>query len=134
VVFFLGVFWKRLNGPGCLAALIVGFIMGIFRLAVDTPITLKLMEGHPEGSFLWIVNHIYFQYYSLLIFIVSSLAMIIVSYLTREPNYAAIQGITYGTETDEQKRESRESWGGFDIVWSAVVLVAIIAAYLYFRG
>jgi SSS family solute:Na+ symporter len=142
VVFFLGVFWKRLNGPGCLAALIVGFIMGVFRLAVDTPITLKLFGvddagnaiGHAEGSFLWIVNHIYFQYYSLLIFIVSSLAMIIVSYLTRQPNYAAIQGITYGTETEEQKRASRESWSGIDIFWSAVVLIAIVAAYLYFRG
>ena len=29
VVFFLGIFWKRLNGPGCLAALIVGFLMGL---------------------------------------------------------------------------------------------------------
>jgi solute:Na+ symporter, SSS family len=31
VVFFLGIFWKRLNAPGCLAALIVGFAMGLFR-------------------------------------------------------------------------------------------------------
>ncbi len=134
VVFFLGVFWKRLNGPGCLAALFVGFLMGIFRLAVDTPITLKLSEGAPEGSFLWIVHNIYFQYYSLLIFIVSSLVMIIVSYATREPNYAAIQGITYGTETEEQKRESRESWSPMDVIWSVLVVVAIVAAYLYFRG
>jgi SSS family solute:Na+ symporter len=40
VVFFMGIFWKRLNGPGCLAALIVGFIMGLFRLAIDTPVKL----------------------------------------------------------------------------------------------
>ncbi len=32
-VFFLGVFMKRLNGPGALAALLVGFAMGMFRLA-----------------------------------------------------------------------------------------------------
>ena len=43
VVFFLGVFWKRLNGAGCLAALIVGFLLGLFRLAVDTPV--KLIDG-----------------------------------------------------------------------------------------
>ncbi|MEL6312359.1 MAG: sodium/solute symporter, partial [Pseudomonadota bacterium] len=41
-VFFLGVFWKRLNGPGCLAALIVGGVMGLFRLGVDTPVKLGL--------------------------------------------------------------------------------------------
>ena len=80
VVFFLGVFWKRLNGAGCLAALIVGFLMGLFRLAVDTPV--KLIEGfkYTEGSFLWIVNNIFFQYYSILILIVCAVTMIVVSY------------------------------------------------------
>ena len=43
VVFFLGVFFKRLNAKGCLWALITGFALGIFRLAVDTPV--KLMQG-----------------------------------------------------------------------------------------
>ncbi len=46
----------------------------MFRLAVDTPVTLGMTgyeAGYPSGSFLWIVNNIYFQYYSLLIFLVS---------------------------------------------------------------
>ena len=42
VVFFFGVFNKRLNAKGCLSALVVGFAMGVFRLAVDTPVTLKM--------------------------------------------------------------------------------------------
>ena len=42
VVFFLGVFWKRMNAQGCLWALIVGFALGMFRLAVDTPVKLGL--------------------------------------------------------------------------------------------
>src|SRR3982750_3071319 len=41
VVFFFGIFMKRLNGKGCLATLITGFIMGLFRLAVDTPVKLR---------------------------------------------------------------------------------------------
>ena len=72
VVFFLGVFLKRLNGKGCLAALLVGFAMGLFRLAVDTPVKLKSVFPdfhYTEGSFLWIVNNLYFQYYSVLIFL-----------------------------------------------------------------
>src|SRR5207247_1583785 len=67
-VFFLGVAFKRLNAKGCLAALIVGFVLGAFRLAVDTPVSLGLAGfagGYAPGSFLWIVNSIYFQYYSL---------------------------------------------------------------------
>lgn len=52
VVFFLGVYSKRLNAKGCLWALIVGFALGLFRLGVDTPV--KLMRGfaYTEGSFL----------------------------------------------------------------------------------
>ena len=134
VVFFLGVFWKRLNGAGCLAALIVGFVLGLFRLAVDTPV--KLIEGfkYTEGSFLWIVNNMFFQYYSILILIVCAVTMIVVSYLTKEPNYKAISGLTFGTVTDEQRRESRSSWGKGDVIASLGVLVAILAAYLYFTG
>ena len=47
-VFFLGVFMKRLNAKGCLASLIVGFLLGLFRLMVDTPVSLGL-EGYAGG-------------------------------------------------------------------------------------
>ncbi|MCB9881131.1 MAG: hypothetical protein H6834_05015 [Planctomycetes bacterium] len=134
VVFFLGVFWKRLNGPGCLAALITGFAMGLFRMAVDTP--AKVVEGfaYDEGTFLWIVHKMYFQYYSLIVFLVCCAVMIGVSYLTKAPDYARISGLTYGTVTDEHREESRGSFGAKDIVWSFVVLACIAVAYLYFNG
>jgi SSS family solute:Na+ symporter len=136
-VFFLGVFNKRLNARGCLAALIVGFLLGVFRLAVDTPVALGLgglEAGYPAGSFLWIVNHIYFQYYSLFIFLVSVLTMVVVSYMTEAPSYEAISGLTYATVTEEHRAESRRSWDRRDVVLSAVVLLLIALAYLYFRG
>jgi SSS family solute:Na+ symporter len=134
VVFFFGVFMKRLNAKGCLAALTTGFSLGLFRLAVDTPV--KLISGftYAEGSFLWIVNHIFFQYYSLIIFLVSVVVMIVVSYLTEAPSYEKISGLTYGTVTAEQRKESRASWTAMDVVSSVIVLALIIAAYLYFTG
>ena len=134
VVFFMGVFWKRLNGAGCLAALIVGFIMGLFRLAVDTPVKLGWSAGYPEGSFLWIFNNIFFQYYSILIAIVCAAVMLIVSYRTAEPDYARISGLTYGTVTDEHRSASRASWGRGDVIASVLVVILILAAYLYFVG
>ncbi|MBN1457122.1 MAG: sodium:solute symporter [Sedimentisphaerales bacterium] len=134
VVFFLGVFNKRLNAKGCLWALIVGFILGLFRLAVDTPVKLIKDFAYAEGSFFWIINNMYFQYYSLLIFLVCIAVMVIVSYMTNEPAYDKINGLTYGTLTDEDRKASRASWNGWDVFWSAAVLAAILAAYLYFRG
>ncbi len=134
VVFFFGVFMKRLNSKGCLAALITGFVMGLFRLLVDTPI--KLVDGfnYKLGSFFWIINNIFFQYYSLLIFIVCVVVMIVVSYMTKEPSYEKISGLTYSTMTAEDRKESRSSWNVSDVVASLIVLVLIIAAYLYFTG
>lgn len=136
-VFFLGVFLKRVNGKGCLAALVVGFLLGIFRLAVDTPVSLRLAgfeHGYPEGSFLWIVNNIYFQYYSAFIFLVSVAVLLGVSYLTEPPDDGRITGLTYATVTEEQRRQTRASWGAGDVVASAAVLAVIAAAYLYFNG
>jgi SSS family solute:Na+ symporter len=136
-VFFLGVFFKRLNAQGALAALGVGFLLGLFRLAVDTPVTLGLAgyeRGYAEGSFLWIVNNVYFQYYSVLIFFVSAAAMVIVSYMTPAPADEHLKDLTFGTLTDEHRRESRSSWGRAEVVWSCVTLVLILAAYLYFNG
>jgi SSS family solute:Na+ symporter len=196
VVFFFGVFFKRLNAQGCFWAMVVGFAIGLFRMVVDTPVTLGLPgfeHGYQEGSFLWIVNNIYFQYFSVLITIVSAIVMVIVSYATPKPDARKIAGLAFRTEgmaidehpltTDlvsvaspiaprgEPGRirgngdgepnaarnvkpsatltvEESESfpaaaihklgvpvrWEWKDIVGSAVVVIAIVGAYLYFRG
>ncbi|HKE90277.1 MAG TPA: sodium:solute symporter [Gemmatimonadales bacterium] len=136
-VFFFGVFNKRLNARGALAALVVGFLLGAFRLAVDTPVSLGLgglAGGYAPGSFLWIVNNIYFQYYSLFIFVVSAVTMVVVSYVTPAPAEERLMGLTFATVTSEQRRESRASWSRSDVIASGIVLLLILAAYLYFRG
>ena len=135
VVFFMGIFWKRMNAKGCIAALAVGFALGIFRMAIDTPVTLGILKGgYQEGSFFWIINNFYFQYFSVLITIISLAVMVIVSYATREPDYAQIRGLTFGNVTPEQKRITRESWNWVDVVGTALVLAMILGAYLYFNG
>jgi SSS family solute:Na+ symporter len=137
VVFFLGVAWKRLNAHGCFWAMIVGFLMGIFRLVVDTPVTLGLTgdeHGYTPGSFLWVVNNIYFQYFSVLITIVSAVVMVAVSYLTPAPDYQRIRGLSFGTASAEDRARTRASWDWRDVLASAVVCACILGAYLYFRG
>jgi SSS family solute:Na+ symporter len=136
-VFFFGVFMRRLTAAGCLAALLTGFALGMIRLIVDTPVTLGMagyQNGYDPGSWLWIVNNIYFQYYGLLIFLVSVAVLIVVSYATPAPNEHQLTGLTYATVTSEQRRESRRSWNQWDMINSAVVLTLIAVAYLYFNG
>jgi SSS family solute:Na+ symporter len=134
VVFFFGIFMKRLNAKGCMATLIVGFAMGLFRLIVDTPVKLSEGFSYEEGSFLWIINNMFFQYYSLLITIVCIIVMLAVSYTSPAPDYAKISGLTMATRTEEDKRETRASWTKTDVLLSALVLILILAAYIYFTG
>jgi SSS family solute:Na+ symporter len=137
VVFFFGVFFKRLNAQGALWAMIVGFVLGIFRMLVDTPVSLGLsglQNGYPQGSFLWIINNIYFQYFSVLITIVSAIVMVVVSHLTAEPDYETIRSLTFETVTAEDRANTRASWSWREMAGSGLVLVCILGAYLYFRG
>ncbi len=117
--------------------MIVGFVLGMFRMAVDTPVTLGLrglQNGYTPGSFLWIVNKSYFQYFSVLITIVSAIVMVVVSHMTAEPNYASIQSLTFETTTQQDKERTRASWSATEVIGSALVLAGIITGYLYFRG
>ena len=137
VVFFLGVFVKRMNAAGSLWAMIVGFALGIFRMIVDTPVTLGLAgfeKGYENGSFLWIVNNIYFQYFSVLITLVSAIVMIAVSHMTAEPDYSLIRGLTFETTSDVDRATSRLSWSMKEVAGSGIVLACILGSYLYFQG
>jgi SSS family solute:Na+ symporter len=135
VVFFLGVFWKRLNASGCLWAMIVGFAVGVFRMAVDTPVTLGLAQnGYSKGSFLWIVNNINFQYFSILITVVSAVTMILVSYVTSAPDYGRLEDLTFSTKTAEQRAISDASWSWREVAASAAVVAVIVGGYVYFVG
>ena len=130
---YTNFFWLLI--PVCVfVAGIVGFILGIFRLAVDTPV--KLFDGfsYAQGSLLWIVNNTYFQYYSLLITVICIIVMIAVSYWSEEPAYNVIQGLTFSTMTDQDRLETRKSWDYRDVLASVMVLLIILAAYLFFTG
>src|SRR5450759_3015149 len=131
VVFFFGVFWKRLNAKGCLWAMVIGFVVGLFRMLVDTPVTMS--NGtfkYTEGSFLWIINNINFQYFSILITIISAVVMVVVSYLTEVPDARQISGLTFATATVEDKAKTRSSWGAKEVIFSLFIMACITFAYV----
>ena len=137
VVFFFVVFWKRMNAQGCFWALLVGFAIGLFRMLVDTPVSLGLdgyASGYAPGTFLWIVNNIYFQYFSVLITLISAAVLVGVSYATGAPDYGRLAGLTFATVTAGDRAKSRASWDWRDVAASVFVLACILAAYVYFRG
>jgi SSS family solute:Na+ symporter len=124
-VFLLGVFFKRINGTGALTTMIVGFIIGILR------IFLELIKSHLSG-FLYAFATINFLYFCILLFVFSVCLLIAVSLLTAKPSEIQLNGLTYATTVAADKEKSRASWNTTDLVLSLIILVFIVAVFIYF--
>lgn len=135
-VFFMGVFWKRLNGPGAVAALVLGFVVGMAKLACQVYAGLlpdpELASGL-ASALVWF-GTINFLKFCVFLFIFCAAVLTVVSLLTPPPDPKQIQNLTYATVTGEGRQEIRSSWNRWDVLHTAVVLSLILGAYLYFTG
>ncbi len=137
VVFFLGVFFKRMNAQGALWAMIVGFALGLFRMFVDTPVTLgaqRIRERIPAG----VVSLDRQQH---LLPVLQRADHDCVGdrdgggqLRDRGAGLPRIQSLTFETATDADRSKTRASWSRNEVAASGLVLVCILGAYLYFRG
>ena len=91
-----------------------------------------LADGYAHGSFLWIVNNINFQYFSVLITIVSAVVMVGMSYATAAPDYGRIKSLTFATASDADRATTRASWDKREVLASFFILACILGAYIYF--
>ncbi|MBM4040986.1 MAG: hypothetical protein FJ290_21000 [Planctomycetes bacterium] len=132
-VFFLGVFWRRINAAGALAGLLTGFILGMAKLGAQliTGVESLAPQLHP-----WLLafGKFNFLYFCLVLFGVSVTVVVVVSLLTPRPDAAKLNGLTYATISPESRAEARRSWNAWDVVHSLIILAVIAAVYLYFTG
>ena len=127
-VFLLGILSKKTTPKAGLYGLIAGFVLGMTRLA------LKIFDdGISTDSLIYQVflapNWLH---YEIVIFFIIIAFMIIVSMVTPKADPAKIQGLYVGSATAEQKALTRASWNNWDLFFSGVVIVTIIAFYIYF--
>jgi len=126
-VFIMGVFSKKSTAAAGLAGLVVGFIIGMFRLV------LMIFQNRldPEG-FLYAFVDINWLHFCILLFFFCLLLIWVVSQFTERPDEVRIRGLTYGSATPEQLAETRASWNRWDVVHSLIVLGIVFAFYVYF--
>ena len=120
-VFLLGIFYKRINAHGAIAALSVGMILGMAKLMSET-----FIGSLNEGSLLYNFAAFNWLAFGALFFFTCVLIALVVSLVTPAPDEEAIQGLTFGTISEEQKAENRASYGIGDIV-ATIAIVGIIA-------
>lgn len=127
-VFLLGVVSKRTTPAAGFAGLIIGFVLGMLRLV------LKIFSSslNPEGYLYQTFVAPNWLHYEIVIFFVVIISMIVISVFTKQKDYEAIKGLTFGSATPAQIAETRSSWDKWDVINTAIIMSIIVAFYIYF--
>ena len=123
-IFLIGVLSKRVNSQGAIAALLTGFVLGILRLI------LELMKDSLSGL-LYQYTEINFLHFAFLLFLICTLVLVVVSYLTPQPPSQKVEGLTIHTTTGEGRDEGKE-WRRRDYLLSVLLIVSVGLIWIYF--
>ncbi len=127
VVFFLGVFSKRITPTAGFVGLVSGFVLGMLRLV------LELCEGSlsPDGLLFMLVD-MNWLYYCSWLFAAVFIIVVVTSFFTKQADPEKISGLTYGSISAEQKAEIRASIDKWDIIHTVIIIGIIVAIYIRF--
>lgn len=129
-VFFLGLFWKRLNSAGATWALGTGFVLGMLKLTIQ--VFFGKEKQFQEPAWLAAIGDFNFLYATGVLFAISALVMIVASLLTAPPPEEKVRGLTYGSIHQEAAEEIRKSWDAGNIFMALFILASVLGMYLYF--
>ncbi|NGO40251.1 sodium/solute symporter [Limisphaera ngatamarikiensis] len=129
-VFFLGLFWKRLNSVGATWALATGFVLGMLKLTIQ--VFFGKEKQFQEPAWLAAIGDFNFLYATGVLFAISAIVMVVASLLTPPPPEEKVRGLTYGSIHQEAAEEIRKSWDAGNIFMALFILVCVLGMYLYF--
>ena len=128
-VFFLGLFWKRINAAGATWGLGGGFVLGMAKLTIQAFFGKGKIES---PAFLAWIGDFNFLYATGVLFLMSAIIMIVASYMTPPPPEEKIRGLTYGSIHRDSGAEIRASWDLGNKVMAGIILLCVATMYLYF--
>jgi hypothetical protein len=137
------------------AGLSIGFLAGMAKLTIQGMVgALKVIPASQEtidslvaagtlkpdilatnvmrSDWLYAIGDYNFLFASGWLLVLSVFVIVGVSLVTAKPSEEQIIGLTYGTATEEQKRDNRASWNKWDVIATVVVLGLVLGFYLYF--
>lgn len=131
-VFLFGVFWPRANRYGALSALVTGAILGAARFVLEINRAGALVSGSPLLTRFVAIN---FLHFAILIFVVSSLVLIVVSLMTAAERREKLRGLTFATLEGEY---SASRTGASDrililqVAASVALALLVVGLWIYF--
>jgi solute:Na+ symporter, SSS family len=140
-VFLLGVFNRKITPKAGQWGLLIGFIIGMFRLGLMVfdpgtsfdPVTSKMIVDPSlrYGIFQFVLQYNWLHF-CVFLFLLTMAIMVVVSFFTPRAGEEQLQGLTYFSQTPEQIAETRSSWTTWDVITSLVVVGICVAFYIYF--
>ena len=127
-VFLLGIFSSRINNKGALTTLFSGLFIAAFRLTLEV---LKSDTWNQDGIWYQLAD-MNFLKFSTFFFLYCVAVAIVVSLLSPPQDKKDLEGLTFGTITDEQKAKESGSFTWVDIVASLFVVAVVGWVMLYF--
>ncbi len=124
-VFLLGILSKKTTPAAGIWGLVIGFTLGMFRLALN-------VMGIEDGVLYDLVLSHNWLHYEIYLFIIVIISMIVISYFTKRKDPELITGLTMGSATAAQRAETRESYNYWDVINSIIIIAIILVFYAYF--
>lgn len=129
-VFLVGLFWRRVNGTGAMASLLTGFVLGMGRLV------LELTKVSAGGFVHWYAT-MNFLHFAIFLFVVCTVVLVAVSLMTAPQSDEKLAGLTFatsGADSQDPRLVSDPAWRRKDFWLSILLVLAVGAVWLYFRG
>ncbi|KAF7232780.1 hypothetical protein EG68_07599 [Paragonimus skrjabini miyazakii] len=99
-VYLVAILWWRANEPGTFYSLVYGLLIGLIRLVL-TIVYSEPVCGEVDNR-PWLVSKFHYMYFALLSFASTILVMVVISLLSKPPEKACIQRLTYFTAWNPQ--------------------------------
>jgi SSS family solute:Na+ symporter len=131
-VFLLGIIWKRVNSEAAITTLLTGLGLLILRLGSEIYYQKEILSGENIDNIAYAFATINFAHMAIFMFLFSVIICITVSLAFSPPDYKRIIGLSFGTLTEEQKAEHKNSYDRIDILLSIVLIILVIGILAYF--
>ncbi len=128
-VFILGIFNRRTNSHGAFWGLVIGFVLGMLKLTLQTLVQTGVMA--PTGL-LGSIGAFNGYYFAGVLMLVSVAVIMGVSYMTPAQDAEQLKGLTYRSTSDQDRAEIRASWNRWDVTNSILLLALVVGVYIYF--
>jgi solute:Na+ symporter, SSS family len=128
-VFLLGIFYKRINSRGAIVTLVTGMGVAFIRIGLELAI-----DSLQPGTILHTIGSINFLSFAAWFFLFCVILCLTVSWLSPAPSEVQIQGLTFGTLSEEQKKSNRASYNFWDVALSLAVIAIVVFVMVSFAG